>query len=465
MGKTEVSGNIWAKDGGIYLGYPADSTEGAPQWKNKGPVPYVGDRHLLTVGPNGSGKSRRLLLPNLANLTDWSVLVVDPKGELAHMTRAHREKNKNKIVILNPFNVLGLGSDGLNPVAMLDKDSEDFSDDALGLAEAIIRVQGQEPHWSESAQDLVTALIMYVRISMPGQGSLAVVRALLSKPAKAFRAVVEEMIEVGNRNDCEELAVKAGRFLDLTPDNKELNSIVSTALTQTRWLDSRPIKADLSVDSRENTAFDFSRMKSEPVTVYLILPARRLGTHSTWLRLMITSVLQPLMKSTGKADVPILLMLDEYFALAEGGFSVIEKNMAMFRGYGIKLWTVWQDLSQAHKLYGDNWESFAANAGVLQSFAPQDLVTAEYLSKRSGQTTKVALSSGQNRDRGGAPSGESVNFSSVQAPLMLPQDLRNMDDGYSVVFSHMTKGTGRVFFPFPKDMPHLKDICALDPAQ
>lgn len=60
-------------------------------------------------------------------------------------------------------------------------------------------------------------------------------------------------------NDCEELVVKSGRFREITPDNKELNSILSTALTQTRWLDSRPVKADLVRD-----ASDFGRMKQEP---------------------------------------------------------------------------------------------------------------------------------------------------------------------------------------------------------
>ena len=57
--------------------------------------------------------------------------------------------------------------------------------------------------------------------------------------------------------------------------------------------------------------------------------------------------------------MPVLFMLDEYYALAEGdGFPVIQRNMAMFRGYGIKLWTVWQDLAQAESLYDKAFESF-----------------------------------------------------------------------------------------------------------
>ncbi len=41
-----------------------------------------------------------------------------------------------------------------------------------------------------------------------------------------------------------------------------------------------------------------------------------------------------------------------------------------------------------------------------------------------------------------------MNASEQGMPLMLPQNLRNMDDGYSVIFSHKTKGPVRSFFPF-----------------
>ena len=145
-----MAANLWATDDGVYFGYACDHSEGKPPvFDQRMVLPYVGDRHIVTLGPNGSGKSRRLLLPNLARLPNWSILVVDPKGDLATMTASYRANRGNKIVMLNPFNVLGLGSNGFNPVAALDPKSDDFPDDALGLAEALVRVQGQEPHWSE----------------------------------------------------------------------------------------------------------------------------------------------------------------------------------------------------------------------------------------------------------------------------------------------------------------------------
>jgi type IV secretion system protein VirD4 len=76
-------------------------------------------------------------------------------------------------------------------------------------------------------------------------------------------------------------------------------------------------------------------------------------------------------------------MLDEFAQL--GHMEVIQDNYALLRGFGVKLWTVWQDLNQAKQLYKEQWETFISNAGIVQTFAPQDLTTREYLSKLSGE--------------------------------------------------------------------------------
>jgi type IV secretion system protein VirD4 len=495
--------SIWSLNDGVLLGYPAHTTEGPPPPLSN-PIRYKHDRHIVTIGPNGSGKTKRLLVPALHDLTDWSCVVVDIKGELCAMTAAHRQKaSRNAVIIrLNPFNVLGLGSDGFNPIAALQL-NDDFPDDALELAESVIRISGNEPHWSQAAQELVAALIMYVRLVIPN-GSFADVRALLGRDDAGIRNLVRGgknldprqldlferdpevyvennpdyrapvkhngqlhpgMIEASEIHGWPEIETKAARFGTINAVDREMHSVLSTALTQTRWLDSRPVKRDLA-----KNPIDFSMMKNRPVTIYLILPARRLGTHSAWLRLMIASVVQKLMKDTRPAKAPVLLMLDEYYAIAEGdGFPVIARNMAMFRGYGIKLWTVWQDLAQAERLYQKGFESFLGNAGVVQSFAPQDVVTAEYLSQRVGQTMRQLVATSESRQPNPSmPLGMSVSYSSntslIQLPLMLPQDIRDMETGFSLVISHVEKGAVRCYVPWPGDVSRYRHVMNLDPA-
>ena len=74
-----------------------------------GKVIYEGERHLLLFGPNGTGKGTRFLIPNLLSIKDRSIIVIDPKGELAAVTADYR-RTVGEVVMLNPFNVLGLGS-------------------------------------------------------------------------------------------------------------------------------------------------------------------------------------------------------------------------------------------------------------------------------------------------------------------------------------------------------------------
>ena len=106
---------IWKKNGGIYLGFACSSTEFPLKNVQPRPIQYVGDRHILTFGPNGSGKSRRALLPNLINLTNWTCVVVDPKGTLALQTAEHRRRAGNEVIFLNPFKVNGLPSPDISP--------------------------------------------------------------------------------------------------------------------------------------------------------------------------------------------------------------------------------------------------------------------------------------------------------------------------------------------------------------
>jgi len=96
----------------------------------------------------------------------------------------HRRKS-NLVVVLDPF---GKNSDGFNPIAALQL-NDAFPDDALELAEAVIRIEGKEPHCAQAAQELVAAIIMYVRLVIPN-GSFSDVRELLSRDDQGIRILV-----------------------------------------------------------------------------------------------------------------------------------------------------------------------------------------------------------------------------------------------------------------------------------
>ena len=116
----------------------------------------------------------------------WSVACLDIKGDFRRLTGEHRRRAGILSVSASPF---GKSSDGFNPIAALDLD-ELFPDNALELAQSIIRVEGKEPHWPQAAQEWVAALIMYVRLVLPNGGSFADVRALLGQNDENIRTMV-----------------------------------------------------------------------------------------------------------------------------------------------------------------------------------------------------------------------------------------------------------------------------------
>jgi type IV secretion system protein VirD4 len=336
-------------------------------------VIYQGERHLLLFGPNGSGKNVRFLTPNLLSIKDRSIIVIDPKGELAAITAAYRHKAGNDVKILDPFGKLheavkdsgdhryliehGLTtSTGFNPLAALDKKSPNFYDDAAALGEALIKSSDKDPHWGESAQGLLVALIMWEKIKQGDAANLENVRHLLTeadeyersfdKKGKATDELIKgltvtaaDMVEEGGY----EIASLAARFTERT---NELASVRSTADTQTRWVLSPPMREDLKKEG-----VDFRELKKRPTTVYVILPADRMRTHSVWLRLVVVSALRALYRPGG---LRTLLLIDEMPAL--GHLAPLEDAFGLVRGYKVQIAGICQDLNQlrarTHKSVG-----------------------------------------------------------------------------------------------------------------
>jgi type IV secretion system protein VirD4 len=473
----------WLTDGALYMGLRVDDPLDAAHplrcdWgevvAKDGDYPKIrarSDRHVMTIGPNGSGKTRRLLLPNLYYLKNWSIVVVDPKGELFAHTAMERSKTPgHKVVLIDPFGVVKstyphlakrfpCESHGFNPVSALDPVSPDFIDDAKALAEALIRVDDKsDKYWAQSAQALIKGLLLVIRLNETGGDvSLGKLRKLLGLDPQDLAAVLKVLIPL-YEGQCPAVAASLNRFTKFTPENKELFGIISTAVTQTDWLDSPAISADLTRGS-----YDFQSLKQSPTTVYLVLPPRYLTTHGTFLRIMITAALSPLLRSVTDGMVPVLFMLDEFAQL--GRMEIIKDNYALMRGYGIKLWTVWQDLNQAKLLYDDWWESFVSNAGMVQAFAPQDMTTRKYLSELADERltwhTQKSTSGGFSLSRGGPSfnSGDSTSETHIKEPIMYPYELAQMKQGRSVLFT-LRGEVLRAYFPDATALPGVRDMMA-----
>jgi type IV secretory pathway TraG/TraD family ATPase VirD4 len=165
--------------------------------------------------------------------------VFDIKGELAWQT-AHLRRRYSDVKIINPFGVLGMPSDGYNPLSALDPKSPKFYDAVAAIGDALIEIEsGSSQYWSESAQGLLVALIMHevmLARNEHRQPSLFNVRRMLTeadeyapgdfarkRPIKGLSVTASRMITSGNLA----IASLAGRFVRSDGKN-ELASIQST---------------------------------------------------------------------------------------------------------------------------------------------------------------------------------------------------------------------------------------------
>jgi type IV secretion system protein VirD4 len=413
--------------GGIPLGDYAPP--GEPAWR----VFYAGDQHMITVAPSRTGKGTTAIIPTLLD-HDASALVIDPKGQNAAVTaRARLQMHRGRVFVVNPFGLhkgppWHLPQHRFNPLAAMDKDSENFVADVSSLCEALIVSEGNDPHWANAARDLVSALIMDLKLRTPDKATLPRMRAVLTLPPDQFKKRLEEMLE---KSPEPYVRQRAARFLS---DSREVQSVVSTAITQTSFLDDPAIADSLNGDD-----FRLLDLKRQGMTVFLVLPSRYLAAYFRWLRLFVVAAVDALTSTTDRPAKPVLFVLDEFASL--GHLTAIETAMGLAAGYGVQLWPILQDLSQAKTIYKDRWETFLANAGITQIFRPNDLTTAKYFSERVGTYTHQLAGLSYRTDEtdyaragtAGPTDALSRQFSMIARPLRSPHELFGMADDRQIL--------------------------------
>jgi type IV secretion system protein VirD4 len=366
-------------------------------------IGHLDDRPQITIAGARAGKTSTILEPNLY-LYPGSMLVLDPKGELARTARLRRALGHN-VFVLDPFGQSGEPSACFNAVDELDPKSWTIVDDVAAITHALIVDEGdaRAKHWNDSARALLLGIILLTLTLPKSERSLITVRELLSltyprlvsavqKAARssenaqfdeqffdenkaAVQTLLRAMSKAGNRFGGI-LAAIGNRFLG-TPMT-ERGSIFSTAAAQTDFLDSLPLRK-----ISKNSDFHLGELRSDrPATIYLCLPVGRMESHYRWLRLIVQMACTVLEKAgTYPRDrTPILFMMEEFATL--GHMEIMERAAAYFPGFGVKLWAVLQDMTQLTRYYQNSAETFLGNAGLIQCFANGDQSTLNYISRR-----------------------------------------------------------------------------------
>jgi type IV secretion system protein VirD4 len=380
----------------------------------QGDIGVLDDRHMLTCAGSRSGKGVSSIVPTLLSYRG-NVLVLDPKGENARITAPWRSQF-SKVYVLDPFDLTGLPPHikaRFNPLLGLARTVEEIGLVSDGL---VVQSSDKETHWDEAAGNLLGGIIAHCLGD--ADASLPRVHDLLAQSVKELTAALQGSKSKRARTAAHDFADKA---------EGERASVLSNARKQMKWCASRELRANL-----EASDFRLTDLQTDTVSIYLCLPANYLEIHKRWMRVFLNLAMHAMTQAKPQGRLPALFVLDEFPVL--GYMSQMETAAGLMAGYGLKLWTVIQDIGQLQALYKDRWQTFVGNAGVLQFFGNTDAGTCEYVSKLLGETLLVqeqVSRSIQERDpnqkkllQRAMLASASMQHQRLTVPLLRPDEVR-----------------------------------------
>lgn len=337
--------------------------------------------HIATIAPTGGGKGVSCVIPALLN---WSgpAIVVDPKGEAYAVTARYRHQIGQKVLLLDPFGVTGDPTGCLNPLQTTNINSPTLADDAAALANLLCEGvrHSDDPFWDDRANALITGLIIYLLKDNDGSEpySLSTVRKYIHAEQD-----VRMMLRGALAHHPDPEVRAAGAIFSL--NSKTLGCILSTAQSHLSFLRAGPVQYTID----HNTIHLGEIQSGEPLTLYLVIPPDKLISHGRLLRLWLGNILNTLSQRHTAPEQPTLLLIDEAAQL--GRLDPLLTAVTLLRGYGVKVWSFWQDLSQLTALYPDDWPTLLNNCATQQFFAPASPSAADLIHTYLANTQPASL--------------------------------------------------------------------------
>ncbi len=351
--------------------YRLDAGPNRNNYAGKGLCLSVEDqaRGMAIIGPTGTGKSQAGILPVAADTMalGYSVIIVDPQGELTSHLLDYAAVTKHQVIIHDP-------TDPSMPRYNLAQDIRDVAE-----AQAITRVlvpdsvQGGEGFWQKSAQNLLAACLL--RYTDLGE----ILLALSDMPALAEKLATPQDGAAYLASSFIASARSDGRVAAST-----LATLQATALSA--W-------ADESVRlATETTDFSASMLVDQPTLLILKCPARYMKVYGPYLGAVLQRMMLDLdtigsQSPNGALSRPVKIILDEFPML--GRLDAVVEAVNLFRKRRISFMLAAQTISQLELVYGkQSAEALIAGLATQIIFGSCDAATAAYVSRMLGKSTE-----------------------------------------------------------------------------
>ena len=364
-----------AESGRFRPGFAVAHGAGSAPPTADGLITYRGDGHIITIAPTGTGKTAGPVICN-ALVHPGQLIAIDIKGEVSRVTARRRRELGQDVHIINLGDTGTEASASLNPLDLALRGGSDVVSVARSFAANFIERSGHERDrfWNDWAENLLTAGVIWLLADQPeGDRSIARLYDLLTEDDAVYA--------IATLLDTKKIAHPAavagfGAFLQL-PERETRPAVLGTLLQHLRFFDSPVIRR-----ATATTSIDLDGLiAGKPMTLYVVVPPMRLTAYRLLLRAWLTGLLFCLTERVAVPEHRTLLLCDEIASL--GRIDAFLTASTLMRGWGITLWSFWQNLAQL-ELYGDQARTLIDNAGVLQFFGARNRRMAEDFSALVG---------------------------------------------------------------------------------
>lgn len=442
MGMQEA-GKLFSEVGGIVVGerYRVDRDSVAAMafrvddlqsWGAGGKSPLLcfdgsfGSSHGIVFAGSGGFKTTSVTIPTALK---WGggLVVLDPSSEVAPMVVEHRRKAGRKVIVLDPANP----ATGFNALDWIGRFGGTKEEDIVAVATWIMTdnaraASARDDFFRASAMQLLTALIADVCLSGhtgAKDQTLRRVRANLSEPEPKLR---ERLTRIYEQSESTFVRENVAVFVNMTPET--FSGVYANAVKETHWLSYTNYAALVSGDS-----FSTDELATGVTDIFIALDLKVLESHPGLARVVIGSFLNAIYNRNGEVAGRSLFLLDEVARL--GYLRILETARDAGRKYGISLALIFQSIGQMREAYGgrDASSKWFESASWISFAAINDPETAEYISKRCGDTTVEVDQT--NRSSGMKGSSRSRSKQLNRRPLILPHEVLRMRGDEQIVFT------------------------------
>lgn len=341
-----------------------------------------GDAPLITFGGAGTGKLTTVIGHILCAVKDRSMIVLDPRGEIAATFMPALAHHGINAFLWNPYRLHGLPSHRCNPLDAIDPRLSTFHADCKLTARALVSVTSKSDgkYFEQRGSGWVEAFLKFDAETRGGTNlpNLMGLINLVESGSPRWPDLLEGM----TRSAFEDVRRTAGEMIAKQQDSpREFGSIMGEIYASLSFLDDPVLRASL-----EEPDFSLEAVcgSGPPTIVFLMIPAEYLHQSSACLRQFFTACM--LYKSRNPGARRLLMLIDEAAQL--GAFHALQQLYTYGRGIGIQPWTFWQDVGQiAHNFGPGGVDTFLASAQMRQFLGARDYQTARLVSNMLGTET------------------------------------------------------------------------------